>query len=95
MSIEKSIVIAQKGMSFEIIARTRLFPTLEILNSFWLCGIDDAASEIVIQWKPFKQNEYEYDSFFQFCQKIIGSLEINDLQTDRYSDWFRKAAVQT
>ena len=94
MSIDKATVIAEKGLSFDIIRRTQLFPPLEILNSFWQCGIDDAASEITIQWEPFLLGEADYDSFLRRCRDRFGPLKVDSLQSDNYSDWFSEAAVR-
>ncbi len=93
MSVAKSITIAQKGLSFGIIRRTKLFPTLKILNSFLLCGFDDAASGMTIQWEPFTINESEYNTFRHICEDHFGQLRIDCLRSEEYSDWFSKAAL--
>ena len=46
--LAKAIVIAEKGLSFQIVKDSGLMPPLEIMNSFFRCGIDDAASEMLI-----------------------------------------------
>ena len=93
MSVAKTNVIAEKGMSFDIVAKTRLFPPLDVLNSFLQCGIDDAASEVSIQWEPFALTESEYASFFELYSKRVGELTIDKLGTSSYSEWFSQAAI--
>lgn len=93
MSVSKAIAIAEKGMSFDIIKNTHLFPPIEILNAFLQCGVDDAASEVTLQWQPFSLVESEYDALFEYCVDGMGELIIDRLGADDYSEWFSKAAV--
>ncbi len=86
MGIQKATAIAEKGMSFEIAWEAGLFPTLEILNSFFMCGIDDAESEITLQWEPFSLTSTEFDTFYEACQMSNGKLEVDDLGFKQYPD---------
>ena len=94
MSLSKAITIAQKGMTFDIIRKSELFPPIEILNSFFQCGVDDADSEITIQWEPFSLDATEYSQFVEYCMNSIGQLQIDGLDLDNYSDWFSAVAVR-
>ncbi|MEM7455098.1 MAG: hypothetical protein AAF456_12175 [Planctomycetota bacterium] len=94
MSVTKAISIARKGMSFDIVRQSRLLPPMDILNSFLQCGVDDAASEVTIEWQPFVLDENEYAEFVRICRNEIGVLEIDGFNCADYSDWFSKVAVQ-
>lgn len=52
MSVAKANTIATKGLTFNIVRQSAMFPPIEILNSFFQCGVDDAGSEVTLQWKP-------------------------------------------
>ena len=95
MNLSKAITIAKKGMSFDIVRKSGLLPPIEILNSFFKCGVDDADSEITIQWEPFSLNTTEYSQFVEHCENSIGQLRIDGLTSDNYSDWFSAVAVRT
>ena len=94
MSVSKAITIAQKGLTFDIIRRSGLFPPIEILNLFFQFGLDDADSEISIQWEPFSLDAAEYAEFFEHCETSIGKLKIDGLGCVDYSDWFSTVAVR-
>ena len=94
MNLSKAITIANKGMSFDIVRTSGLLPPIEVLNSFFQCGVDDADSEITIQWEPFSLDTNEYSQFVQHCEKSIGKLQIDGLTHDNYSDWFSDVAVR-
>lgn len=63
--VRKAAEIARKGMSFEIVQKSGFFPTLEVINSFYQCGIDDIASEVSMQWEPFYLNQSEFDELLE------------------------------
>jgi len=92
--IHKAVVIAEKGLSFEIVERSQLFPPLDILNTFLQCGIDDAASEISIQWEPFCLTDREYDRFVEHCKAAIGQFKVDDLGKSDYANWFSEAVLR-
>lgn len=84
-------VIAEKGLSFEIIKNSGLFPPRKVLNSFFECGIDDAGSSVQLVWEGFKLSEREYVSFFKSCCIEMGPLSVDSLSCDHFSDWFSRA----
>ncbi|MEZ6094427.1 MAG: hypothetical protein R3C03_09350 [Pirellulaceae bacterium] len=67
MSLSKAITIAEKGMSFDIVRKSGLFPPIDVLNSFFECGVDDADSEITIEWEPFLIG---YGPIFGICRVL-------------------------
>ena len=95
MSFALAVTIAEKGMSFDIVRESRLFPTMEILNSFFECGIDDVDSGIALHWKPFLLTPVEYDQFLETCQASIGALEVDALGFECFDDWFSVVAVRS
>lgn len=94
MSVTKAVVIATKGLTFDIVRQSGFFPPIHVLNSFLLCGFDDAASEITLEWEPFTLNDSEYDEFYETCQKSIGELTIDGLGFDGFAEWFCAVAIR-
>lgn len=94
MSVDRALTIAHKGMSFDIVRESGLFPPVEVLNSFFRCGIDDAASEVSLRWEPFALTESEYNVFHEACQNSFGKLRIDGLRFEEFSDWFAAAALR-
>lgn len=87
-NLAKATTIVQKGLTFEIVRKTRLFPPFEILNSFFECGVDDAASEVTLHWEPFTLQTNEYEQLFDFCICMFGDLEIDKLGAADFGTWF-------
>lgn len=94
MSVTKAITIATKGLTFDIVRQSGLLPPMDVLNSFFQCGIDDVESGITLHWEPFALSAAEYDEFFQACQKSIGQLRIDALGCEEYSTWFSCVAAR-
>ena len=95
MSVARAATIAEKGMTFDIVRQSALFPTMEILNSFFQCGIDDTDSGCPIQWEPFTLTPAGYEDFVEHCRMSMGALKIDGLGFDNYSDWFSVVAVRS
>ena len=94
MSVNRAITISKKGLTFDIVRQSRLLPPIGILNSFFLCGVDDADSDVALQWKPFELNQKEYSEFHKILQESIGGLTIDGLGFDNYHAWFETVAVR-
>ncbi|TWU05743.1 hypothetical protein Pla52n_14580 [Stieleria varia] len=93
MSVAKAVTIATKGLTFDIVRQSGLFPPIHLLNSFLRCGVDDAGSEIILQWEPFTLNASEYDEFYETCKTLMGNLAVDGLGCDAYAGWFSAATV--
>lgn len=91
MSLSKAITISEKGLTFDIVRRSGLFPPIDVLNSFLQCGVDDAGSEVTIEWEPFSLDSDEYSQFLEHCKDSFGRLFIDGLTHDNFSDWFSAA----
>ena len=81
-------------MTFDIVRTSGLFPPIHVLNSFFKCGIDDADSEITLNWEPFTLNQAEFDRFYESCRSLFGELKIDGFGFDEYGDWFSAVAIQ-
>lgn len=92
VSVEQAIEIAAKGLSFDMIRSSRLFPPIQVLNSFFNGGIDDAESENPMTWVPFSLTRSEFDVFHQVCQNRYGELRIDGLGFKDYDEWFTAVA---
>ncbi len=92
--MKKAVTIAKSGLSFKIVEKSGLFPPLDILNAFLNYGIDDAASEISINWEPFALTQCEYDEFVKQCRSFIGDFRIDSLGMTDYASWFSTAALE-
>jgi len=95
MTLQKAKVISEKGMTFDIIKKSKWFPPREILNTFFLCGLDDADSEITLEWTPFSLDPTDYRSFFQDCNQRYGGLRIKDFGCCNYQEWFSLVALSS
>ncbi len=94
MRLAQAIMIAQHGMTFDIVQQAKLFPSREILNTFFQCGIDDVASEQTMQWEPFELSPTEFEAFFDHCQECYGRLKVDHQGFENFAEWFETVAVQ-
>ena len=93
MNLQKAIAICEKGLTFDVARQSALFPSLEILNSFFQCGIDDVESDITLNWDPFELTESEYTEFYETCVAKFGEFRIDDLGFHHYAEWFSAVAA--
>ena len=94
MNLQKAIVICEKGLTFDVVRQSGLLPPLEILNSFFQCGIDDVESDITLNWDPFDLTGAEYTEFYETCMAKFGELRIDDLGLYHFSEWFAAVAAR-
>ena len=94
MNLQKAIAICEKGLTFDVARQSGLSPSLEILNSFFQCGIDDAESEITLNWDPFVLTGAEYTKFHKTCVAKFGELRVDNLGFHHYAEWFSAVAVR-
>ncbi len=73
MSLAQAQRVAEQGLSFDFIRKSGLFPPRAVLNSFFLCGVDDAASDEELEWEPFELGAEEYGQFHAWCSNGVGS----------------------
>ena len=94
MNLNRAIEIFEKGLTFDIVKQSGLFPPLDILNLFFQCGFDDIESGRLLRWEPFILNRLEYIKFHEACENQAGKLQIDALGFHRYADWFSAAAIR-
>jgi hypothetical protein len=85
--------IASQGLSFQIPANAGCFPPRDVPNAFFACGYDDLPNRGILDWKPFRLSESEYQALLAWWQLSHPEARAARLRLrgSDFSRWFSHA----